>query len=434
MTIVADENIPGLEHYFLNGLSQARARAQGVDAESPTYHPTSMGVDSIRIVRRPGMCISAADLAQAQVLLVRSVTRVSADLLRHSSVEFVGSCTIGTDHVDLETLAERGIAWSHAPGCNATAVAEYVLEHVMRFCAEQERAIEGLRVGIIGCGTVGRRVAEKLNLFGCKPIVCDPPLQQRCNEQARFSETEEGEALLRAGVDARAFGSLDEVFRCDVVTLHVPLVREGQWPTHHLVSLARLQSMPTESVFINTARGAVVDLQPCMAWRASPAGRADIKRRWIFDVFESEPTVNPEHLSMLHGVTPHIAGHSQLGKEWGTRQVWQQLLAYMRLPVPSAYPYSKPPAECRLVLESTAFTASDWVKLLDQVSGLAATDRQFRAAFASASADELAGRFESLRRQYRPRNELRHTSIIAPHLREEDVLRLRALGVRVTRA
>ena len=444
LVIVADESIAGLDHYFMQGLCEARAQALASGGALSHEEARQLTASTVRIVRHPGLQISATDLADAHVLIVRSITRVTAELLRHASLEFVGSCTIGTDHLDLNAIAERQIQWAHAPGCNANAVAEYVLEQVMAFCAQQSRAIEGLRVGIVGYGNVGRRVVDKLALFGCEVVISDPPVEQQqaldveptvlMDSNAEASPNALAHELRHESLAVPThgvFGSLEDVFACDVVSVHVPLMREGEWPTYHMVSLQRLLSMPEESLFINTARGAVVDLIPCMRWRVSMEGRQASGRRWVFDVFEDEPGVNPSHLPLLDGVTPHIAGHSQLGKESGVRSVWQALLKQMGLPVPRAYPFSMPLPESQLSVTQTSLSATDWVELLTRVSGLTETDRQFRAVFSDAAPNNLAERFESLRRVYRPRKELSQVYVVAPQLAAADVACLRALGVRV---
>ena len=100
MHIVADENIPLLDAFF-----------------------APLG----RITRLPGRQIGREHLLDADALLVRSVTRVDPQLLADTPVRFVGTCTIGTDHLDLPGLAAAGIAVASAPGCNARGVVEYVL-------------------------------------------------------------------------------------------------------------------------------------------------------------------------------------------------------------------------------------------------------------------------------------------------------------------
>ena len=172
-----------------------------------------------------GRGLTQADLSETEVLLVRSVTRVDAALLAGTPVRFVGSATIGTDHVDTAWLAQAGIGFAHAPGCNAMAVAEYVLQAVLDWACEQSRALEELSVGVVGVGNAGGRVARLLAAAGCRVLGCDPP-------RAAVGERMEGDLALDQ--------SLDQLLGCDVVTLHVPLTTEGPYATHHLLDAAAL--------------------------------------------------------------------------------------------------------------------------------------------------------------------------------------------------
>ncbi|CAN0599843.1 unnamed protein product, partial [Ectocarpus sp. 12 AP-2014] len=190
MLIVADENIPLLESFF----------------------------GDIGTIRRvSGRTVSPEDVNDADILLVRSVTRVNEALLKDSRVRYVGTSTIGTDHVDLPWLESRGIAFSAAPGCNANSVAEYVLS-VLSLYAEQQGLDdwETLSVGIVGAGNVGSELARKLDKLGFTVRLCDPPRQ----------------AL--EGDDNEMFCSLDEALECDVITLHTPLTRESAHPTFNM--------------------------------------------------------------------------------------------------------------------------------------------------------------------------------------------------------
>ena len=132
MHIVADANMPGLEPF------------------------AAMGT----VTRVEGRNLTRQQLADADVLLVRSVTRVDAALLAGSRVRFVGSATIGTDHVDLTYLQQQGIRFAHAPGCNARAVAEYVLQAVLLLCQAGNRSPRGASVAVVGkCGAPGGGLA-----------------------------------------------------------------------------------------------------------------------------------------------------------------------------------------------------------------------------------------------------------------------------------
>lgn len=267
MLIVADENIPLLDEFF-------------------------SGFGTIR--RLPGRAISAQDVRDADLLLVRSVTRVDRALLAGSRVRFVGTCTIGTDHLDLDYFAEAGIAWSSAPGCNARGVVDYVLGSVLTL-AEREGVDPAARIyGVVGVGQVGGRLVELLRGLGWQVHVCDPPRQV---------------------AEAGDFVSLERIIdECDVISLHTPL----DAATRHLFDAERLAALKPGTWLINASRGAVVDNA---ALRALLPQRPDLKI--VLDVWEGEPQADVELAALCQLATPHIAGYSLDGKLRGTAQIYQ---------------------------------------------------------------------------------------------------------------
>src|SRR5690554_5116493 len=206
LRIVADENIPLLDEVF---------------------------GDSAEITRLPGRQMQAADLANADALMVRSITAVNAQLLANSTVQFVGTCTIGVDHIDQHYLAEQGIGFANAPGCNAAAVVDYVLAALLASHADMDYW-QSKTVGIVGYGEVGSRLHQRLQQCGIQTRVVDP-------------------------YKASAKNSLDEVLACDVVSLHVPYTPSGEHKTAFLLNQQRLQQLKDGCLLINTSRGQVVD-------------------------------------------------------------------------------------------------------------------------------------------------------------------------------
>ncbi len=263
MRILADENIPVVDAFFAD---------QG----------------SIR--RLPGRAIDRAALAEVDVLLVRSVTEVSRAALAGSPVRFVGTCTIGTDHLDLDYFAEAGIAWSSAPGCNARGVVDYVLGCLLAMAEVRGADLAERTYGVVGAGQVGGRLVEVLRGLGWKVLVCDPPRQAR---------EPDGE-----------FVSLERLLaEADVISLHTPLNRDGEHPTRHLLDEPRLAALRPGTWLVNASRGAVVDNQ---ALRRLLEGGADLEV--ALDVWEGEPQADPELAARCLIATPHIAGYSLEGK------------------------------------------------------------------------------------------------------------------------
>ena len=271
MKIIADENIPCVEQAF-----------------------ASLG----EVTLLPGRGMQPRQVRDADILLVRSVTRVDRALLEGSCVRFVGSATIGFDHVDRAYLQQCGIGFATAPGCNATSAAEYVVSALLVLAGEQGLDLSGKTAGIIGCGNVGSRVRRKLSALGMRCLVNDPPLQ----------------AL--GGHDD--FVTLDEVLQADVVTVHVPYTRDGNYPTHHLFDERTLRRLRPGTWFINTSRGAVTD-NPAL--ETLLAGRDDLSV--VLDVWEGEPGINTSLLQRVDLGTPHIAGYSLDGKLRGTEMIYR---------------------------------------------------------------------------------------------------------------
>lgn len=269
------------------------------------------------VVRRPGREIAPGDLRDADALVVRSITRVDAALLAEArSLRFVGTCTIGTDHVDTRLLAERGIAFASAPGCNAEAVVDHVLVSLATLAERQGWRLAERRVGVVGAGNVGGRLLHRLSAMGIDCLACDPPRV-------------EAEDLVAPGSGAPAdFVDLDTLIdECDVLCLHTPLVREGPHATHHLLDAERIAALAPGTVLLNAGRGDCLDGQ---ALRARLAGQGDISA--VLDVWEGEPGIDAALRDLVELATPHIAGYSLDGKLRGTHQVTRALCRVFGLP------------------------------------------------------------------------------------------------------
>lgn len=257
------------------------------------------------LARVPGREISAADVADADALIVRSVTQVNQALLANSRVGFVGTCTIGTDHIDQAFLNEQGIGFASAPGCNAEAVVDYVLSSLLTIAEREGWALSERSVGVVGVGNVGSRLLARLKALGISVLACDPP---------------------RAEVEgAHGFSDIDELIaRCDVLCLHTPLVASGPHSTHHLLNAQRINELAPGSVLLNAGRGDCVD---GLALRSRLAGQGDIIA--VLDVWEQEPAIDANLHDLATLATPHVAGHSLDGKLRGSWMIHQALAAHL---------------------------------------------------------------------------------------------------------
>jgi len=256
----------------------------------------------------PGREIKAQHLRDCQCLISRTVTRIDAALLEDSAVEFVGTATIGTDHIDLDYLREASIGCSNAPGCNAEGAAEYVLSGLFEMSRQRGFDPFQLKAGIIGFGNVGSRLVAKLEALGIDCLLCDPPLAASDASQQNFT-------------------SLDTILReCNFISLHVPLTHGGEHPTFHLLDAERLRMLADGCVLINAARGEVVDNRALLELLDE---RADL--RVFLDTWENEPLVSRELLQRVDLATPHIAGYSFEGRLRGTQMVLDAACAHFGL-------------------------------------------------------------------------------------------------------
>lgn len=354
MLIVADENIPLLDAFFA-------------------------GFGEIR--RYPGRAIDAACVRDADVLLVRSVTRVTAQLLEGSQVRFVGTCTIGTDHLDLDYLAQAGIHWSSAPGCNARGVVDYVLGSLLTLAELDGVALQDRVYGVVGAGQVGERLVRVLRGLGWKVLVCDPPRQAR----------EEGE-----------FVSLQAILeQCDVISLHTPLLRDGHDPTWHLLGDEQLARLRPGAWLINASRGPVVDNQ---ALRELLLAREDVQA--VLDVWEGEPQVDLALADLCTLATPHIAGYSLDGRQRGTAQVYQAFCRWRgepeRVRLSTLLP---PPSLAQIDLDARTAPAWALAALCRAVYDPRRDDADFRRSLSADPARQRAA-FDLLRKHYPERREI----------------------------
>lgn len=281
LNIVADENIPALEQLF-----------------------AGFG----RLHCLPGRQISHEDLQTADVLLVRSVTRVDQELLAGTPVRFVGTATIGTDHVDLPWLEQQGIGFSSAPGSNADSVVEYVVSSLLHLAHEQGFDLFGQVVGIVGVGNVGGRLQQRLEAMGIQVLLCDPPRAEA-----------EG---IQGFVDLATLLS-----QSDIVSLHTPMVMCGPWPTLHLLNDVTLKLLKPDAILLNTGRGAVIDNRALLNLKQQ---RPDMTL--VLDVWEHEPEVDPQLAALCAIATPHIAGYALDGKLRGSWMLYRALCEHLGRP------------------------------------------------------------------------------------------------------
>lgn len=366
LQILADENIPCVQEAF--------GRFGDVEVRS-------------------GDAIGPSEVREADVLLVRSVTPVGPRLLAERSVRFVGSATTGTDHVDRAYLDERGIAFAHAPGANAPSVADYVVTALLVLARQRRACLQGRTIGLIGCGNIGGRLAQRLPALGLKVVKNDPPLADAA-------------AVRDEAHDYHALETVLEV--ADILTLHVPLKTDGPYPTRHLIGAPELRQLKPSAWLLNTSRGSVVDNEALLsALHDGNVGAAAL------DVWEEEPTPIPDLVRAVDVATPHVAGYALDGKLRGTKVLHDALCDYLGAE-PSWDPASDLPDDLRARRCSPPdprLPLTDGLyHLARQAFDLEADDRRMRAILHRPT-NRQGKYFRHLRSTYPRRRELQRHAV-----------------------
>ncbi len=369
MKIVADENIPFVAECF-----------------------SSIG--QVEVVG--GREITPGVVAGADALLVRSVTRVGADLLSGSGVRFVGTATIGFDHIDIEYLSRNNIGFASAPGSNANSAAEYVIAALLDVGQKYNLDLQGKSIGVIGAGNVGSRVAKKASALGMEVYLNDPPLQRQSG-------------------DAK-YLPIEKLFDCDFITLHTPLTFEGIDKTFHLADEKFLKSLKKKCIFLNTSRGGVVDSIALKAAKESGKLKAV-----VLDVWEGEPNIATELLEMVDIGTPHIAGYSLDGKVAGMIMIYKAVCKYFgfsaKFDIESFLPE---PIIPELEINPNKGSEQDVLSgAVEKIYDIKEDDFRLRQIL-NKQAEESGEFFSGLRKNYPVRREFQNTRIVIKEFATED--------------
>jgi erythronate-4-phosphate dehydrogenase len=268
----------------------------------------------------PGSKITAADVADADAIITRTRTKCNAALLENSKVKFIGTATIGFDHIDYQWVEGMGIGWTNAPGCNSGSVKQYMAAAFSLLIKEKGVSLKGKTIGIVGVGNVGKKVAEVAKAFGMNVLLNDPPRQR---------------------AEGGNFVSFDEVVaKSDIITFHTPLNREGEDKTYHLFNKSLISKLKRGVVICNTCRGEVIETEAL-----KEALQQGVVSEAIIDVWENEPSIDLQLLDNVFIATPHIAGYSLDGKANGTAMVVQALSKHFDLPLKDWFPATIPAPE-----------------------------------------------------------------------------------------
>ena len=353
-----------------------------------------------------GRAITADKVKDADALLVRSVTQVNEALLKGSSVRFVATATIGFEHIDRAYLADQGIGFSSAPGSNANSVAEYIVAALLEIGHRKRIELDGSSIGIVGVGNVGSRVAAKCEALGMSVVQNDPPLARQTGDPR--------------------YRVIEDVCDCDFVTLHTPLTRDGQDKTFHLANAAFFDALKPGAVFMNTARGSVMETVALKS--ALTAGKLGAV---CLDVWENEPNIDPDLLDAVDLASPHIAGYSFDGKVAGMVMIYEALCQHFDLSIEhTAGDFLPAPEVPKLSLDNRSPDQEVLKQVVTQVYAILSDDANTREILTTSESQRSAF-FDALRKNYPRRREFQNTIV---HLKTPNPglsSVLRAIGFQV---
>ncbi|MFO7447000.1 MAG: 4-phosphoerythronate dehydrogenase [Ignavibacteriaceae bacterium] len=335
------------------------------------------------VVLLHGRKINNEILNNADVLIVRSITNVNKDLLENSSVKFVGTATIGIDHIDLDYLHKNNIQFTDAKGCNADAVAEYVFTALTCLAVQNDIGLEGKTLGVAGVGNIGSRVVRLAENAGLKVLKNDPPVQRKTG--------------------SNDFVTFNEILKADIITLHVPLNTKGIDKTVHLLNSEILSQLKDGAILINASRGQVTDNKALLEVIDNK------KLQVVLDVWENEPAINNNLLEKVKIGTPHIAGYSLEGKVNGTKIIYDALCKYYghentwrpKLP-PVKNPY--------IDFENKGNPFEDMGTVFNRVYNIKRDDKELKKMI-WVQESERASYFDVLRKNYHLRREFNNYTV-----------------------
>ncbi|HPC93376.1 MAG TPA: 4-phosphoerythronate dehydrogenase PdxB [Sedimentisphaerales bacterium] len=354
-----------------------------------------------------GRDMTPETVADADALLVRSITQVNERLLSGSSVKFVATATIGFDHVDLGYLDAHNIGFASAPGSNANSAAEYIVAALLEIARRHAIRLDGRSIGVIGVGNVGGRVAAKCEALGMHVRRNDPPLQRRTGDPK--------------------YVPIEAISDCDFVTLHTPLTREGPDKTYHLADGRFFSRLKQGAVFLNASRGAVVDSQAL-------ATAIDSQRLTAvaLDVWENEPNIDVRLLEKVDLGSPHIAGYSLDGKIAGLIMIYQALCEHFGLPTRfDAGDFLPAPEVPTIELPGDVTDDQAAIALaVEKVYSIVRDDANLRQI--ANEPPEARGRFfDALRKNYPVRREFHNTTVVVPEPAGVLIRKLLGIGFKV---
>jgi erythronate-4-phosphate dehydrogenase len=294
----------------------------------------------------------------ADAMLIRTRTKCNEELLHETNVRFIGTATIGFDHIDTSYCDSSMISWTNAPGCNSSSVQQYITSALLQVAADYNFSLKGKTIGIVGAGNVGSKVARIARILGMNVLINDPPRARREKDN-----------------DFTDIGTILD--QSDVLTVHVPLNLDGEDKTYHLFNESSFKKMKSGAWFFNSSRGEVVETASLRN-----VLRGDIIARAVIDVWENEPDIDQDLMEKVHIATPHIAGYSTDGKANGTSMVVESLCKFFSIPLKNWYPDNVPhPLTPDIIIDGRGKTEEDVIREAVLHSyNIKEDDRKFRSS------------------------------------------------------
>lgn len=330
-----------------------------------------------------GREINTSNLKNADVLVVRSITKINKSLLEGTNIKFVGTATIGTDHIDKDYLKSKNIFFADAAGCNSHAVKEYFFTALLNILNEKKLSFKDLTLGVVGVGNIGRKIVPLAETLGIKVLQNDPPLER--------------ESVKNNFVD------LKKILTADIITLHVPLNLEGQDKTFHLFDENVLSQLKNETILINASRGPVID---------NEALNSLIEKKNLtvaLDVWENEPGINIDLLKKVKFASPHIAGYTLEGKVNGTIIIYDSLCKFLDVK-PAWKPILPPVINSEIKLERDLSIEENLKYIFNKIYSIENDDKEMRKNI-SLPNEERGKYFDQLRKNYKLRREFNNYTI-----------------------
>jgi erythronate-4-phosphate dehydrogenase len=322
-------------------------------------------------------------LKSASVLIIRSITKVNETLLKDTSIKFLGTATIGTDHIDLEYLKSHEIAFADAKGCNADAVAEYIFTALLKLTNRENYSLMGKTIGVVGAGNIGSLIVKLAKALGMNVLINDPPLERKFGR--------------------KIFVPLEEIYNSDIITLHVPLNKDGLDKTVHLFDYENIGKIKNEAIFINASRGQVVNNKALLD--IIPKKNLSV----VLDVWENEPGINIELLKRVNIGTPHIAGYSLEGKVNGTLMIYNALCKFLG-ETPSWKPVLPAVESPEINIKQSGSLELKLNEMFKSIYNIQKDDEKIREMI-NIPGDEAGRYFDSLRKNYPLRREFSNYKI-----------------------